>query len=92
MLDLLRAIIRILILVIISLVVSIVIIRVLAARPGIIIAFSMLAIGVFSVALYKGSFSAVGLHTTKSIKLAVIVSICLFILSSAIFLFGLYFK
>lgn len=91
MLDFLNLLIRVLILVIIAVAASIVIIFILARFPGVIVALSAIAIGVFSVALYKGSFSAVGLHTPRSIKMAGAISIVLFIISIAIILFGFFF-
>lgn len=91
MLDFLNILIRVLILVIAAVAASIVIIFVLARFPGVILALSTIAIGVFAVALYKGSFSAVGLHTTKSIKIAGAISIVLLIISLAIILFGFFF-
>lgn len=86
--DFLRVLIRAIIAAIIIVVAIGLIVRVLSSRPGIIIALSIIAIGVLSVALYKGSFSAVGLHTRKSIRWAITVSVILLILSTAIFIFG----
>jgi hypothetical protein len=55
--------------------------------PGLIVAFSLIALAVLSFAFYKGSFRAVGLHTRQSITAAMIVSSALLILSTAILIF-----
>lgn len=86
--DFLKVLMRAIIAAIIIVIAIIILVRVLARAPGIIIALSILAIGVLSVAFYKGSFSAVGLHTRKSIRFAIIVSVVLLILSSMILIFG----
>lgn len=86
--DFLRVLMRAIIVAIITVIAIIIISQVLARSPGVIVALSILAIGMLSVALYKGSFSAVGLHSRKAIRWAIIVSIILLILSSMIFIFG----
>lgn len=59
----------------------------LQRAPGIFVALSVIASAILSVALYKGSFSAIGLHTKKSIIVALLGSIVLFIISTVILIF-----
>jgi hypothetical protein len=87
MLTFLRLLIKTLLIVIVSIIVGRIFLLILHRVPGVIVALSTISIGVFSVAFYKGSFSAVGLHTKKSIKISLIISIILFILSTAILIF-----
>lgn len=87
MLLFLKLLIKTLFIVIVSIIVARIGIVILQRIPGVIVALSVISIGIFSVAFYKGSFSAVGLHTKKSIKISLTVSIILFVLSTAILIF-----
>lgn len=87
MLLFLRLLIKTLFIVIVSIIAGRIGLIILHRIPGVIVALSLISIGIFSVAFYKGSFSAVGLHTKKSIKISLIVSIILLILSSLILVF-----
>lgn len=92
MLEALKLFFRTLIIVIISLIgtyfIGRFLFRIIPRAPGVFVALSLIAIGVFAFALYKGSFSAVGLHTKRSIKIAITVSVILFIISTAILIVG----
>jgi hypothetical protein len=87
MLPVLRLFIRTLLFVLIGLIALRFFVLFLQRAPGIFVALSVISAAALSIALYKGSFSAVGLHTKKSIKLALAVSALLFIVSTAILIF-----
>ena len=87
MLPFLKVLIRTLAIVLLILIVarfsSILLVRI----PGVFVSLSVIAIGIFSFALYKGSFRAIRLHTKTSVAWALIASIALFIISTAILVF-----
>lgn len=87
MLEILRLVIRTLMLILITLVGLRIFTLLLQRMPGVIVGLSVIAIISFSYALYKGSFNAIGLHTKKSVVIALIVSTVLFIVSTAILIF-----
>lgn len=55
--------------------------------PGLFVSLSAIAIGILLVALYKGSFKAIGLKNRKAIALAITGSAIVFIVSGVVFLF-----
>lgn len=87
MLPFLKVLIRTLVIVLIILVIFSISSRLLTKIPGVFVSLSVIAMGIFSFALYKGSFHAVGLHTKKSVTWALIASSVLFLISTAILIF-----
>lgn len=55
--------------------------------PGVTISLSVIALGILSVALYKGSFEAIGLKNRQSILYAMIGAAVLFFISLSILMF-----
>jgi hypothetical protein len=55
--------------------------------PGLFVSLSAIALGVLIVAMYKGSFAAVGLKNRRAIALAMTAAVIVFLVSGAILLF-----
>jgi hypothetical protein len=52
--------------------------------PGVVVALSIIAIMIFSLAYYKGGFQAIGIHSRKASAIAIIAAVILLIISTAI--------
>jgi hypothetical protein len=52
--------------------------------PGVVVALSLIAIMVFSVAYYKGGFRAIGIQSRKGSAIAIIAAAIIFIISTII--------
>lgn len=79
--------IRTLIIVVITLIVLRVFTLLVNRVPGLFVSLSVIAIGILSVALYKGSFRAVGLKNRRAILWAIGGSVVVFFVSGIVLLF-----
>lgn len=52
--------------------------------PGVVVALSLIAIMIFSIAYFKGGFRAIGLRSRKASGIAIIIAALLFIISTGI--------
>lgn len=52
--------------------------------PGVVLALSLVAIMIFSIAYYKGGFDAIGIRSRKASAIAIIAAILLLIISTGI--------
>jgi hypothetical protein len=82
-----RLIVRLLLTIVVMLISLRVVFLLFQRLPGLIVALSLIALATLSVALYKGSFKAIGLHNRHSITIAMIISGLLLILSTAILIY-----
>lgn len=74
-----------LLLIIFATLVSLRILFVLVARlPGVVLALSIIAIGVFTVVYRKGGWHAIGIRSRKASLLVIIASFILLVVSAAI--------
>jgi hypothetical protein len=53
-------------------------------QPGVVVALSLIAIMIFSIAYYKGGFRAIGIRSRKTSAIAIIAAILLFMISTGI--------
>lgn len=53
-------------------------------QPGVVVALSLIAIMIFSIAYYKGGLRAIGIRSRKASAIAIVAAILLLIISTGI--------